>query len=108
MFGDWDPSLAVVMDVAFAVTAVGYRLAGRRSRPVLSGRVYMPRGRGIDRRLAVGVLLFGVGWGLAGLCPGPAVAAVTIGGVNSLLFLLAMMIGIYAFDRTPTSALRKL
>jgi hypothetical protein len=103
LFGDWDPSLAFVMGGALVVTAIGYRLVWRRSRPMLADEFQVPGNTTIDRRLAAGAVLFGVGWGLVGLCPGPALAAVTIGGGKALAFLGAMTIGVIAFDLSPLS-----
>ena len=77
LFGNWDPSLAFVMGAALIVTAIGYRLVWRRPRPVLAERFQVPGNRKLDARLAIGALLFGLGWGLVGLCPGPAIAAIT-------------------------------
>ncbi len=95
--GDWDPSLAFVMASALAVTAVGYRVVWRRPSPVFAPHFQTPGNRDIDLRLAIGAVLFGVGWGLVGLCPGPAIAAVTIGGVQALVFLAAMSLGVAGF-----------
>ncbi len=103
LFGNWDPSLAFVMGGALIVTAIGYRLVWRQSQPLLSDQFHVPANRTIDLRLAAGAVLFGVGWGLVGLCPGPAIAAVTIGGGKALAFLGAMTIGVIAFDLSPFS-----
>lgn len=98
--GDWDPSLAFVMASALIVTAVGYRVVWTRPHPVLADAFQVPTNRKIDRELVVGALLFGAGWGLVGLCPGPAIAAVTLGGPPALLFLLAMAAGMTAYQFT--------
>lgn len=98
LFGNWDPSLGLVMGAALLVTAIGYRLAWRREQPLFEARFQVPGNREIDRRLALGAILFGVGWGLAGLCPGPAIAALTIGGAKAAAFLAAMIAGALAFD----------
>jgi uncharacterized protein len=98
LFGDWDPSLAFVMGGALIVTAVGYQLAWKRSKPVFAERFQLPGNRNIDPRLAIGAVLFGIGWGLVGLCPGPAISALTFGGTPVLVFLTAMGAGMAAFE----------
>ena len=75
LFGDWDPSLAFVMAGAVAVNFVGHRLVTRRARPFFADGFAIPTRKDVDRELVVGASLFGVGWGLVGLCPGPAIAA---------------------------------
>lgn len=107
LFGNWDPSLAFVMGAALIVTAIGYRLVWRRPRPVLAERFQVPGNRKLDARLAIGALLFGLGWGLVGLCPGPAIAAITIGGVEALGFLAAMAVGMVAFELFDRRAARR-
>ena len=104
LFGNWDPSLAFVMGGALIVTAIGYRLAWTREKPVFAERFQVPGNRQIDTRLALGAVLFGIGWGLVGLCPGPAISALTFGGTPVLVFLAAMGAGMAAFeffDRAP-------
>lgn len=91
--GNWDPSLALVMGAALLVSALGYVLAKKRSRPFIGGSFQIPSRRDIDWRLALGATIFGCGWGLAGYCPGPAIAAVVIGSNEPWLFLLAMLAG---------------
>ncbi|MCL4148437.1 UNVERIFIED_CONTAM: hypothetical protein GTU68_036930 [Idotea baltica] len=103
VFGNWDPSLAFVMGAALLVTAIGYRLVWLRERPVFSDRFQVPGNRKIDMRLAIGAVLFGAGWGLIGLCPGPALAAITFGGAPAFIFLATMVVGILAFDMSPLS-----
>lgn len=98
LFGHWDPSLAFVMGAALIVTAIGYRLVWARERPVFADRFQVPGNRRIDTRLAIGAVLFGVGWGIVGLCPGPAISALTFGGVPVFLFLSAMAVGIGLFE----------
>lgn len=96
--GDWDPSLALVMAGAIAVGAVGFALARRRSKALLCGPMCLPVARQIDRRLVVGSALFGMGWGLAGFCPGPALTAVGMGEAKALLFVLAMLAGMGLYE----------
>ncbi|MBV1703503.1 MAG: YeeE/YedE family protein [Hyphomicrobiales bacterium] len=95
-FGAWNPSLIFVMAGAVAVTFVGYRLAFRRGAPLLDAKFHMPTETRIDRRLVLGSALFGVGWGLSGYCPGPAVASLGAPSVDLALFALAMIAGLLA------------
>ena len=108
IFGNWDPSLAFVMGAALLVTAIGYRLVWRRERPVFEARFQVPGNRKVDMRLGAGAVLFGAGWGLVGLCPGPALAAIAIGGVPALIFLAAMIAGIVVFDISHLGGRKKL
>ena len=92
LFGDWDPTLAFVLGGAILPMAVAWRLTEGR-RPALGG-VFPPRPEvRIDRSLVGGSALFGIGWGLAGLCPGPAMASLSYGGIGGLVFLAAMVAG---------------
>ena len=91
--GAWDPSLALVMAGAVGVSALAFRAARRRA-PVLEERYHLPPvGAVVDRRLVLGSALFGVGWGLSGLCPGPAVVCLVSGQVGVLVFVGAMLVG---------------
>ena len=98
-FGHWDPSLAFVMAGAIAVGVVGFALAKRRSRAWSGDAIELPPERGIDSRLVAGGALFGLGWGLGGFCPGPAVTALGAGFVPALWFVAAMLIGMWLHDR---------
>jgi uncharacterized membrane protein YedE/YeeE len=91
--GGWDPSLAFVMAGAIAVAFVGFRLVLRRRQPIFDERFHLPAATDIDARIVVGPALFGIGWGLAGFCPGPAFTALTVGGGPAVLFVAAMMVG---------------
>ncbi|WP_077033261.1 DUF6691 family protein [Pelomonas sp. KK5] len=91
--GAWDPSLALVMAGAIAVGLPSFALARRRQRAWLGDKMQLPAGRAIDRPLVVGSLLFGIGWGIAGFCPGPALVALGIGVPQGLVFVLAMLAG---------------
>lgn len=91
--GRWDASLIFVMAGGIAVTMLGYRLAFRRERPLLAARFALPGTSRPDTRLVTGAALFGIGWGLAGFCPGPALTAALTGGVPALTFLAAMLAG---------------
>lgn len=94
--GDWDPSLLVVMAVALATTFAGYRIVLRRAKPAFEERFQLPSKTVIDRPLLIGAGLFGVGWGLGGLCPGPAISAAAVGGLAPLAFIAAMLAGMAA------------
>lgn len=93
ILGDWDPTLAFVLGGAVLPMAVAWRLAGARGRSLLGTAIPAPSDEPVDGRLIVGSGMFGAGWALAGLCPGPALAALVIGGWNGALFLLAMVAG---------------
>jgi len=97
-FGRWDPSLALVMAASLAVTGAFYRLILRRPRPLFAAEFHVPTTRTIDARLIGGSALFGVGWGLAGFCPGPAVASLAYGRSESLLFVTAMIAGMALWE----------
>lgn len=93
LFGDWDPTLAFVMGGAVAVMAIAWRIATRWE-VSLSGEPFPARSTAqFEPAFIVGSILFGVGWGLAGLCPGPALASITWGGTGGLVFLVAMLTG---------------
>ena len=92
--GTWDPSLAFVMAGALAVTAVGYRLVLARSAPLLATRFEVPTRRDLDARLIGGSAIFGIGWGIAGFCPGGALPALGTGRTEVLLFVAALLAGI--------------
>lgn len=99
--GHWDPSLAFVMAGAVAVSAAGYRVARRRGRPVLAPRLDIPNRRDLDPRLLVGAALFGVGWGLVGLCPGPALTILSVVPAPAATFVAAMAVGMLMFRLVP-------
>jgi len=92
--GAWDPSLLLVMAGAVSLTFVGYRLVLRRSAPLLDERFHLPATTHLDTPLLAGAALFGVGWGLAGYCPGPAIASLGLGNTEMLWFLPALLSGI--------------
>jgi len=101
VFGRWDPSLIVTMGGAVAASALGTIIARRMGVPVLASRLEIPTRRDLDARLIGGAVLFGVGWGLAGLCPGPALTAVTFGPWPILIFVIAMITGMALFRIMP-------
>lgn len=104
LFGDWDPSLALVMAGALITAGVGYRVVWRQSQPLLGGAFQIPSRRDIDAPLLSGALLFGAGWGLAGLCPGPAIAGLGLGEPEVWLFVGGMLAGMALFRRTGAPA----
>nr|WP_313405687.1 DUF6691 family protein [Pseudomonas sp.] len=95
--GDWDPSLALVMAGAIGAAALPLNLAQRRTKALLGGAMQLPTRRDLDARLVGGSLLFGVGWGIAGICPGPALAILLTGYWQALLFVAAMLAGMLIF-----------
>lgn len=101
IFGAWDPSLALVMGGAVAVSALGYVVARRRGVPVLAPRLEIPTRRDLDPRLIGGAALFGIGWGLVGLCPGPALIGLTFGPWPVFVFVAAMIVGMAIFRLVP-------
>lgn len=94
VFGLWDPSLMLVMAGGISVNAAGYFLFVRRGKPLLASQFSLPDARQIDRKLIIGSAIFGMGWGLAGLCPGPVVASIGLDPARILPFLAVMLIGL--------------
>ena len=99
--GAWDPTLAFVMGGALVPMAVAWAIVRRRARPMMADAFHLPPTRPIDARLVGGAVLFGIGWGLAGLCPGPAVAALAIAPGPALIFIIFMTIGFGLFRLLP-------
>jgi len=96
--GRWDPSLAFVMGGAIAVGTVAFAVARRRTRSLLGTAMRLPAARAIDRRLVLGSVLFGIGWGVAGFCPGPGLVAAGMGEVKALVFVAAMLAGMMGYE----------
>lgn len=96
IFGPWDPSLVIVMAAALIVTIVGYWLARRQAAPLFAARALWPTKRDIDVPLVGGAVLFGIGWGLIGFCPGPAIVDLATGTPAVILFVIAMAAGMIA------------
>ncbi|MEB6535555.1 YeeE/YedE family protein [Pantoea stewartii] len=94
----WDPSLALVMGGAVIAGLVTFWLASRRKRPVFEETFYLPANRTLDKRLISGAALFGIGWGLAGICPGPALVLLGGGVLKGIVFVLAMLAGMLLFE----------
>ena len=103
--GTWDPSLAFVMGGAVAVTAIGYRVVLARPAPAFDTQFHLPQANDIDRRLLGGAALFGVGWGLSGYCPGPAITALPLLNPSTLIFVAAMLLGMWIGRSLPADAL---
>jgi len=96
--GRFDPSLLVVMGSALAVSAVAYAIAKRRAASYLGCAFNVPSSRALDRRLVGGALVFGIGWGIAGVCPGPAFVVLGVGRIEGAVFVIAMLAGMGAFE----------
>lgn len=95
--GSWDPSLALVMGGAIGVALLPFSWARRQTHSVLGAPMQLPQKRELDRRLILGSLVFGIGWGIAGICPGPGVAILLTGHWQALLFVTAMLAGMLLF-----------
>jgi uncharacterized membrane protein YedE/YeeE len=96
--GAWDPSLAFVMAGAIAVGAVAFAVARERTVSFLGVEMNLPTTRRIDRRLVAGSLMFGIGWGVAGFCPGPGLVALGMGEIKALVFVVAMLAGMGLYE----------
>ena len=96
--GLWDPSLAFVMGGAVMIGLVAFTVAKKRTATLLGGALQLPKSTVIDKRLVIGSLLFGAGWGLAGFCPGPALVSMADGQPKALVFVLAMLVGMLGFE----------
>jgi len=107
--GAWDPTLMYVMGAALVPSAIAYLIRRGMTRPLLGDRFSIPESRTLDRQLLVGAAMFGVGWGLVGFCPGPAVAGLVLGAWQPWLFVGAMLVGmalhrVFTSTRAPASA----
>ena len=94
--GGWDPSLALVLAGAIAVTFIGFKIVLRRKQPIFADTFHLPSAKELDVRIVAGPAIFGIGWGLAGFCPGPALTALSGGSVSAFQFVAAMLIGMGA------------
>lgn len=104
--GSWDPSLAFVMGGAILVGAIAFRFGARGKTSLLGEPMRLPTAVAIDRRLVLGSFTFGIGWGLAGYCPGPALASILAGSMKPVLFVGAMVAGMALFELSETYARR--
>lgn len=96
--GRWDPSLAWVMAAAVAVGSIAFTIAKKRKKSYLGGAIQIPSVTKIDVRLILGGIVFGIGWGIAGICPGPALVLVGSGSLEAIIFLTAMLLGMGGFE----------
>lgn len=96
ILGNWKPDLMFVMGAALVVTVIGYRLALNTGSPKLDNIFYLPTSTVIDKKLLVGAVLFGIGWGFYGYCPGPAIASIAYLNIDTILFVIAMISGMLA------------
>ena len=104
LFGLWDPSLALVMGGAIAVGLIGFTLASRRTTSWSGEPIDLPKSTVVDWRLVLGGILFGVGWGIAGYCPGPGIVAASAGSLAGGVFVVAMLAGMTIHDRLIAKA----
>ena len=95
IFRDWDPSLALVMIGALAISTPIFHLFKNNNKPLFSSSFLIPKNKKIDKKLIIGSILFGAGWGLVGLCPGPAITSLALLNISSVIFVLAMLTGFY-------------
>ena len=98
LFGAWDPSLMFVMGGAIVPMFIAWRIAEKRSASIVGSPLPSPPSVKVDRPLIIGAILFGMGWALAGFCPGPARASVTFGGTSGIAFIVAMLIGMFGYS----------
>jgi uncharacterized membrane protein YedE/YeeE len=103
IFGSWDPSLALVMGAAVAVAALGAWAAARWHAPIFEKRLLVPQRHDLDPRLIAGASLFGIGWGLVGLCPGPALTILPVGPPDIIVFTAAMLVGMGLYAVFPAT-----
>ena len=100
LFGEWDPSLAFVMIGALIVSSPLFHLFKNKEKPIFSSSFSIPSKKEIDKELIFGSILFGAGWGLVGLCPGPAITSIALLNVSSAIFVVSMFIGFYIASKT--------
>ena len=106
LFGNWDPSLAFVMIGALVVSSPLFHLIKNKEKPLLAEKFNYSNNKEINNKLIIGSALFGAGWGLGGLCPGPAISSLALLNINSIIFVFAMFIGFYLvkfFNLSKTS-----
>ncbi len=104
LFGQFDATLIFVMGAGLIVTTIGYQLTFKRGKPFFDSQFHLPTDTGIDARLVGGAALFGVGWGISGFCPGPAIASLVFGYQQSFIFVAAMIAGTMLVRFLPTAS----
>ena len=102
IFGDWKPQLILVMVGAIIVNVIAYRIVYKMEKPFISDIFHIPTLKHIDRKLLVGAALFGTGWGIAGFCPGPAIASILTLDKSVLLFVVSMIVGTFSYKKIAT------
>lgn len=107
LFGVWDPSLAFVMGGAIVVGFFAYAVARKRTSNFLGGALQLPKSNQIDKRLVIGGLTFGIGWGLAGFCPGPGIVSMASGELKAAVFVVAMVGGMLIFEIVERTAFHR-
>lgn len=107
LFGAWDPTLAFVMGGALIPMAIAWRIQNRMTKPFAAAQFALPTRRDLDPRLIGGSALFGIGWGIAGLCPGPAIADLAIAPVPAAIFVAAMLAGMILHRLLPDTSARQ-
>ncbi|MFC0179937.1 DUF6691 family protein [Thorsellia kenyensis] len=95
---DWDPSLAFVMIGAISVSIIGFMMAKKRRVSYLNQTIILPTQTRIDNKLVLGAVLFGLGWGIAGICPGPGLVLISLGEIKGSIFMAAMLLGMMLFE----------
>lgn len=98
LFGVWDPSLAFTMLGAIFLSVIGFRLTTIMDKSILGNAINLPLTNSIDKKLILGSLIFGIGWGLVGYCPGPALASLLLGNIKTLIFTISMIIGMFLYE----------
>lgn len=101
VFGDWNPNLLVLMCSALITTFIGFYLVLKRKQPILTEQFYLPIKQVIDQPLIIGAILFGIGWGLSGYCPGPAIVGLSINPKETITFIIAMIVGMNFYRFLP-------
>lgn len=101
--GSWDSTLLFVLAGAVAFTVIAFRFVLQRKEPLWGDKFFLPSRTDVDRRLVLGSAMFGVGWGISGYCPGPGITALVLGSWNPVLFVLALIAGMFAFNRYEAS-----
>ena len=96
--GNWDPTLLFVLGGAVGVTVIAFRFVLRLPQPIFGEQFYLPRRKDLDRSLILGAAIFGIGWGIAGYCPGPGITALALGIGNPVLFVIAFIVGSLSYQ----------